>query len=117
MDHAVVGQLVNQNTPNSPPITKRHRDVNIVPRDETTSTGWMKPFPIEVRDVLIVIVNLGKEQDYVLAMLPLPGRSFERTIDVRQGVFCKEKDPVGRYFVQSREQKKFFGAPNSILAS
>src|SRR6267378_3816172 len=95
MYDAKVYQFMNQHATDASSIVVRHGDVDVIFVDQTATTGWVNPIPIEIGHVLVIVILVGEQEDHVLAVSRPPGRVLQGCIDLFERPLRKRQELVG----------------------
>src|SRR5882672_8717024 len=95
MYDAKVYQFMNQNATDASSVVVWHGNMHVILVNHAATTGWVNPIPVEIRDVLVIVILVGEQEDYVLASSRTPGRVLEGCIDLFERPLRKSQELVG----------------------
>src|ERR1017187_7846474 len=111
-----MGQLVRQYLSESERFVGRG-DMNIAFANQATSARGMGPIPIKIRNVLVIIILIQKQENTVLAVPGGPSRILQPRADLIQGALRKIEKLPAQVGVQRREQDEVRGILHLIITS
>lgn len=77
MNDAVVAQLTGQHGANVSAISQKPGNMDVISMDQATVARWVNSVPIKERHVLVIIIIIRKEQNYVFAVPRFPSSLLE----------------------------------------
>src|SRR4051794_12893608 len=88
MDHAIMCQFMCKHFP-KPNRRIRRCNVHITTREQTAATGGMRAVLMKIRNIVIIVVILREEENYMFAMSAGPRSIFQPLANLYHSPFAE----------------------------